>query len=59
MKKDMRLQEASSQIKLTKELADFASHPMCKAAQLRARLNGTEGEDGYQLWKTSTTKLTG
>ena len=44
---NMRLQEVSSQVKLSKneELAKFANHLMCKAAQLRVRLNGTEGEE--------------
>ena len=51
---NMRLQEVSSQVKLSKneELAKFANHLMCKAAQLRAHLNGTAREDGYQLGVT-------
>ena len=56
----MRLKEVSSQVQLAKdkELADFTNHLMCKATQLKAHLNGTEGEDGYQLGMTRQEEKT-
>ena len=59
-KKDTRLQEVSNQVKLAidRELANLMGHLMCEGAQMRVRLNGTEGEeasggdDNYQLSMT-------